>query len=410
VQKNIGQRRLNYKMRDWLISRQRYWGTPIPIIHLEDGQDIAMDEADLPLTLPDVESYEPTATGESPLATIENWVNVTLPDGRTGRRETDTMGTFACSSWYFSRFADPQNDEVLADREKLDYWLPVDLYVGGAEHAVMHLLYARFWTKVLYDLDVLSFKEPFTRLRNQGLILAPDGRKMSKSLGNVITPDDMVAEHGADALRGYECFISDFELSVPWNPQGVSGVRRWLDRVWRIVLTPQENPGQPTEMTERDLQRAMHQAIQKVEQDILDFKFNTMVAALMEYTNSLHRARDAGLAQSDEWNEAIRVLLLLMAPVAPHISEELWIRLGYPYSIHQQSWPIADAELAAEETIEVVLQVNGKVRDKVMVATDSDEAILRELALNSERVQEFVGQKTIRKVIVVPGKLVNVVV
>ncbi len=409
-EQGVGQLRLNYKMRDWLISRQRYWGTPIPIVHAEDGLEVPLDDANLPLVLPNVESYEPTATGESPLALIDEWVNVTLPDGRSGRCETDTMGTFACSSWYYMRFLAPHNNEVLAPSSELDYWLPVDMYVGGAEHAVMHLLYARFWTKFLHDLDVVRFIEPFQRLRNQGLILAPDGRKMSKSLHNVITPDDVVAEHGADALRGYECFISDFELAVPWSTQGVPGVRRWLDRVWRIVLNPDEGSGQTAEFTERQLRRVTHQSIQRVENDILDFKFNTMIAALMEFTNALYRARDAGLAHTPAWDEAIDVLLRLSAPVAPHITEELWSRLGRPYSIHQQPWPVASAELAAEDMIDLILQVNGKVRDKVTVPVDADERTLRETALCNERVLSFVGDKTVRRVIVVPGKLVNVVV
>ncbi len=417
-EQGIGQRRLNYKMRDWLISRQRYWGTPIPIIHTEDGLEIPLDSQELPLTLPDVENYEPTATGESPLALIDGWVNVTLPDGRSGRRETDTMGTFACSSWYFLRFTDPHNPQALAGSSELAYWLPVDMYVGGAEHAVMHLLYARFWTKVLYDLGVLPFFEPFQRLRNQGLILAParevNGQlvveKMSKSKGNVITPDEVVAEHGADALRGYECFISDFEASVPWSTQGVPGVRRWLDRVWRIVLAPNDDKGQPAEFSKRQLRRVTHQTIQRVERDILEFKFNTMIAALMEFTNALYKARDAGLVNTESWQEAIAALLRLMAPVAPHIAEELWMRIGNAYSVHQQAWPVADPALAAEDEIEVVVQINGKVRDKLLVPADADETALRELALSNQRVLGFLDGKTVRKVIVVPGKLVNVVV
>ncbi|NJP07970.1 MAG: leucine--tRNA ligase [Chloroflexaceae bacterium] len=409
-QQGTGQRRRNYRMRDWLISRQRYWGTPIPICYTADGLEIPVDDASLPVTLPDVEHYEPTDTGQSPLALIDSWLHVTLPDGRKVTRETDTMGTFACSSWYYMRFTDPHNPEELAVRERLDYWLPVDMYVGGAEHAVMHLLYSRFWTKVLYDLGMVSFIEPFARLRNQGLILAGDGRKMSKSFHNVITPDEVVAEHGADSLRGYECFISDFELAVPWNTQGVPGIRRWLDRVWRITLTPQESPGQPTEFTERQLQRVIHQSIQRVERDILECKFNTMIAALMEFTNALYRARDAGLAGSAVWQQAIDVLLRLMAPVAPHIAEELWERLGQPYSIHLQPWPVADTELAAEDEVEVVLQINGKVRDKVLVAADTDEQTLERMALENERIREWIGDKTIRRVIVVPGKLVNVVI
>ncbi len=411
MEQSIGQRRLNYRMRDWLISRQRYWGTPIPIVHTDDGLEVPLTDEDLPHTLPEVEHYEPTETGESPLALVDEWVNVTLPDGRQGKRETDTMGTFACSSWYFLRFADPHNPTALAAPSELNYWLPVDLYMGGAEHAVMHLLYARFWTKVLYDLEVISFFEPFACLRNQGLILAPDGRKMSKSFHNVITPDEVVAEYGADALRGYECFISDFELAVPWSTQGVPGVRRWLDRIWRIVLYSNEEQGQQgVVFSTRDLQRITHQSIQRVESDILDRKFNTLVAALMEFTNALYRARDAGLAGSAAWDEAITTLLLLTAPVAPHLTEELWQRLGKPYSIHQQAWPVANPELAAEDVVEIVLQVNGKVRDKIVTAVDTDEQALREMALNSERLQGFLNGKLVRKVIVVPGKLVNVVV
>ncbi|NJN17949.1 MAG: leucine--tRNA ligase [Oscillochloris sp.] len=416
-ERELGKGRTNYKMRDWLISRQRYWGTPIPIIHTEDGLEVPVADAALPLTLPGVESYEPTATGESPLATIDEWVNVTLPDGCQGRRETDTMGTFACSSWYFLRFTDPRNPNMLAERSELDYWLPVDMYVGGAEHAVMHLLYARFWTKLLYDLDVVDFFEPFARLRNQGLILAPprevDGEivieKMSKSKNNVITPDEVVAEHGADALRGYECFISDFEQSVPWNTSGVPGVRRWLDRVWRIVLSPEDMPERSGEFSVRQLQRITHQTIQRVEHDIAEFKFNTMVSALMEFTNALYKAAAAGLTQVPEWREAINMLLRLMAPVAPHIAEELWERIGHTYSVHKQPWPVADESRAAEDEIEVVLQVNGKVRDKLTVPVDADEESLRTLAMESERVRGYVGDKTIRKVIVVPGRLVNVV-
>jgi leucyl-tRNA synthetase len=282
----------------------------------------------------------------------------------------------------------------------------------------MHLLYARFWTKVLYDLGHISFFEPFNELRNQGLILAPPREvngeivveKMSKSKGNVITPDEVVAQHGADALRGYECFISDFELSVPWNTDGVPGIRRWLDRIWRITLYPQNDRSQTTEFSERQLQRITHQTIQRVTNDIENFKFNTMVAALMEFTNALYKARDAGLTATPAWAEAIETLLLLIAPVAPHIAEELWARTGRGFSIHQQRWPVADVELAAEDEIEVVLQVNGKVRDKLTVPVDTGEEQLRALAMASERVQGYIGGKAIRKVIVVPGKLVNVVV
>jgi leucyl-tRNA synthetase len=417
-ERGLGKGRMNYRMHDWLISRQRYWGTPIPIVHAEDGVEVPLSDEQLPLTLPGVENYEPTATGESPLALIDDWVNVTLPDGRHGRRETDTLGTFACSSWYFLRFVDPHNPDALASKEELSYWLPVDLYVGGAEHAVMHLLYARFWTKFLHDYGMLPFVEPFAALRNQGLILAPprevDGQivieKMSKSKNNVITPDEVVAKHGADALRGYECFISDFEMAVPWNTDGVPGVRRWLDRVWRIVLSGEADGEPEGDYSERQLRRITHQTIQKVERDIVDFKFNTMVAALMEFTNALYKARAANLGGTAAWGEAVEALMLLIAPVAPHIAEELWARTGHDFSVHQQRWPVADAALAAEDEVEVVLQVNGKVRDKLTVPAGAGEEQLRELAMASERVQGHVGDKTIRKVVVVPGKLVNVVV
>jgi leucyl-tRNA synthetase len=316
------------------------------------------------------------------------------------------------------RYTDPKNSDQLATPQELSYWLPVDMYVGGAEHAVMHLLYARFWTKALYDLGVVPFFEPFKRLRNQGLILAParevDGQivieKMSKSKGNVITPDEVVAKHGADALRGYECFISDFEATVPWNTDGVPGVRRWLDRVWRITLSPGDEADQPGEFSERQLRRITHQTIMRVERNIAEFKFNTIVSALMEYTNALYKARDAGLAGTLAWAEATEALLLLIAPVAPHIAEELWERSGRGYSVHQQPWPVANPALAAEDEIEVVLQVNGKVRDKLTVPVGAGEEQLRTLAMESDRVRVYIGDKAIRKVIVVPGKLVNVVV
>jgi leucyl-tRNA synthetase len=340
------------------------------------------------------------------LAGIESYVNTPL-----GRRETDTMATWACSSWYFMRFADPNNDEVIFDKEKVSYWLPVDTYVGGAEHAVLHLLYARMWTKVLYDLDYIPFIEPFQSLRNQGMILAPDGKeKMSKSKGNVITPDEVIVEHGADALRGYECFISDFTQSVPWNTKGVPGVWRWLDRVWRIALYADQDAGAPTEFSARQLQRIVHQTIEKVERDILDFSFNTVVSTLMEFTNNLFRARDAGLVGTPEWDEAIDILVRLVAPIAPHMTEEIWARQGKPYSIHQQTWPVFNPELAAEDEVEVVLQVNGKLRDKILLPVDADQDTLREKALANEKVRGHVEGKTVRKVVIVPGKLVNIVV
>ena len=413
AEQGMGQRRVNYRIRAWLISRQRYWGTPIPIIHTPDGEE-ALDPSELPLRLPEVENYEPTATGESPLANIAEFVNTPR-----GRRETDTMATWACSSWYYLRFSDPHNDQAPFSQQEVSYWLPVDMYVGGAEHAVLHLLYARMWTKVLYDLGHVPFIEPFKALRNQGMILSPQkkvdekGReyfeKMSKSKGNVITPDEVVAEYGADALRGYEMFISDFSQTVPWNTQGVPGVRRWLDRVWRIVLAPEEDKGAPVAYTARELRRVAHQTILKFEKDIRDFSFNTIIAALMEFTNVLYKARDAGLAGSAEWNEAIDILLKLIAPVAPHMAEELWMRLGRPYSIHQQPWPVADEQAAREEEISVVVQVNGKVRDRITVPAGADEETVKQAALQTNGARKSLNGKQPRQVIYVPGRLVSIV-
>ncbi|MCS7089047.1 MAG: leucine--tRNA ligase [Thermoflexales bacterium] len=414
-QQGIGKRRVNYKIRPWLISRQRYWGTPIPIVHTEDGP-VPLREDELPLLLPRVQSYEPGPNGESPLESIPEFVNAP-----NGRRETDTMATWACSSWYYIRFADPHNDKAIGDPREIDYWLPVDLYVGGAEHAVLHLLYSRMWTKVLYDLGVVKFNEPFKALRNQGLILAPEkkvdprtGReyyeKMSKSKGNVITPDEVIAEHGADALRGYELFISDFEQTVPWNTQGVPGVRRWLDRIWRIVLYPEVDKGAPTHMTARELRRIAHQTILRYERDLHAFSFNTIVAAMMEFTNALYKARDAGLHGTPEWDEAVDILLRLLAPIAPHIAEELWHRLGKPYSITMQPWPQADLEAAKEEEITIVVQVNGKVRDRLVVPADADEETIKARALESPSVKKFLNGGQPKQVHYVKGRLINFVV
>ncbi len=410
-----GRRRVNYKLRDWGISRQRYWGTPIPIIHTDEGE-VAVPENKLPVQLPDVNSYEPTATGESPLATIPKFVNTRLPDGAKGRRETDTMGTFACSSWYFLRFADPKNSKAAFDKTEAGYWLPVDMYVGGAEHAVMHLLYARFWTKALYDLGHVPFVEPFKRLRNQGMILAPDGKeKMSKSKGNVITPDEVVAEHGADALRAYEMFISDFEQATPWNTNGLAGTFRWLKRAWDLLLYPAqrlaatEATDAATQAADRDLLRKMHKTIKKVSQDIEGFRFNTVISALMEFTNALHDAQAAPVSAA-AFNAAADALLLLLAPVAPFMAEEVWARKGRKYSVHQQKWPQFDEALAADDLITLVLQVNGKVRDRLTMPAGLSETEAQAAALASDQVKKYLDGKTPKKVIYVAGKLVNVVV
>jgi leucyl-tRNA synthetase len=409
----VGKRRVNYRIRSWLISRQRYWGTPIPIVHTPEGET-AVDESALPVRLPDVSHYEPTVTGESPLAGIPSFVNT--PEGQ---RETDTMATWACSSWYYMRFADPKNGAKIFNQEELDYWLPVDMYVGGAEHAVLHLLYARMWTKVLFDCGVVKFIEPFTALRNQGMILSANkktdenGReyfeKMSKSLGNVITPDSVAAEHGADALRGYEMFISDFTQTVPWNTQGVPGVRRWLDRVWRILLSPEDDKGAPVPMTAKDLRRVAHQTLQKYDKDLAAFGFNTIISGLMEFTNAMFKARDAGLTGTPEWREASDMLLLMIAPIAPHMAEEIWERLGRGYSVHQQAWPHLDAAATKADSLTIVVQVNGKLRDRVTVDADASEESVTAAALASDGALRYINGGAPQKVIYVKGKLVNIV-
>jgi leucyl-tRNA synthetase len=404
-----GKLRVNYKLRDWGISRQRYWGTPIPIIHTDEGE-VPVDEKNLPVKLPNVESYEPTATGESPLATIPKFVNVKLPDGSRGRRETDTMGTFACSSWYFMRFADPRNHRAAFDQKEVAYWLPVDTYVGGAEHAVMHLLYARFWTKALRDLGYVPFIEPFQRLRNQGMILAPDGReKMSKSKGNVITPDQVVAEHGADALRAYEMFISDFEQATPWNTNGLGGTYRWLRKVWDLLQVPSDRPvaDVATEQADRDLRRKMHKTIKKVSGDIEGFRFNTVISAMMEFTNMVIDLQN--LVSDAAFEEARDTLLLLLAPIAPFMAEEIWTRKGRQYSIHQQKWPPFDAALAADEMMTLPVMVNGKVRDRVELPVGTSEAEVKETALEAANVKKHLDGKTPAQVIYVPGKMVSIV-
>ena len=431
VQGGFGTRRVNYRIRDWLISRQRYWGTPIPIIHTDEGE-VALDESELPVKLPDVANYSPTKTGQSPLSEIPEFVNFagskTTPHGK---RETDTLATWACSSWYYMRFSDPHNDQAAFTPKELSYWLPVDQYVGGAEHAVLHLLYSRMWTKALYDLGHVPFIEPFKSLRNQGMILSPNkvtdenGReyyqKMSKSLGNVITPDEVIAEQGADALRGYEMFISDFSMTVPWSTQGVSGVRRWLDRVWRIVLGAEETEGgawsvereakgDAPRSTLHALRRTAHQAIQRYEKTTAEFSFNTIISTMMEYTNALYKARDAGLAGTPEWREAIDILVRLLAPIAPHMAEELWARMGNPYSIHQQSWPVFDAKAAKDDEIVIPVQVNGKLRDRLTMAADANEDAVQAAALASDNVMKFIDGKTPKKVIYIVGRLVNVIV
>lgn len=412
--KGIGRRKVNYKMRDWLISRQRYWGAPIPIIYCDDCGEVPVPEEDLPVMLPDIEKYQPTETAESPLAKVQEFVNTFCPKCRKlAKRETDTMGGFACSSWYFLRFTSPHYKKGPFNPDKVKYWMPVDLYVGGAEHAVMHLLYARFWTKVMYDANIVNFREPFNKLLNQGMMHAPDGRLMSKSKGNVITPDEVVAEYSADALRAYELFLGPFEQDAIWSDRGINGVFRFLNRVWRLILKEKpliftKRPSGGAEDISRQLQKMIHKTIKKVTLDFEKFKFNTAVAALMEYINFLYSSLDKKVLE-EIWSETIDTLMLLLAPIAPFMTEELWERTGHKESIHIQPWPKWDEKLTYEEKFTLVIQVNGKLRDRVEVPVGISDKEMKKIALKSPNAQKFIKDKEILKFITVPNKLINIV-
>ena len=402
--------RVTYRLRDWLISRQRYWGAPIPIIHCPACGAVPVPEADLPVLLPDIDDFSPPGDGRSPLARAEAWVNVPCPQcGRPARRETDTMDGFACSSWYFLRFADPHNDERPFDAEAVRAWLPVDIYVGGAEHAVMHLLYARFWTKVIYDAGLIDFAEPFARLRNQGMLLSPlDGQKMSKSKGNVVTPDEVITAYGTDVLRTYILFLGPFDANALWDDRGIVGAQRFIERYWALAHDVASLPddGQPFDET---FERARHQIIRRLTGDMSRFRFNTAVAALMEYVNDLYAARARPIG-GRQWREAIGTLTLLLAPIAPFATEEVWQEaLRHKGSVHRAEWPAYDETLAADEVVTIIIQVNGKLRDRVQMAADAGNDTLREVALANEKAKSAVGKQPIRDVIVVPGRLVNVV-
>ncbi len=416
AQMGKGSRRVNYKMRDWLISRQRYWGTPIPIVHTDALGEVPVAAEQLPVVLPEVANYEPTDTGESPLAIIHEFVNVALPDGTNGRRETDTMGTFACSAWYFLRFASPREDRVAFDADLVKYWLPVDLYIGGAEHAVMHLLYARFWTKALHDLGFVPFVEPFTVLRNQGILLSYDNQKMSKSRGNVITPDAVAEAQGVDALRAYILFLGPFDAESKWEETGIKGVSRFLNRYWTVA---QEFASvkfvEPSEERERAFKRIMHTSIKRVTHDIENFQFNTAIAALMEFMNFFYECRreqEVVGVSAQLWREGLEAFTRLLAPIAPFVSEEVWQEVldRREKSVHQQPWLNYDESALAVDEITIVVQVNGKLRDNLTVSIHADDEAVKKLALASEKAQKFMEGKAVKKVIVVPKKLVNIVV
>ncbi len=405
-QKGLGRKAVNYKLRDWLFSRQRYWGEPFPILHTEDGRVTGLCEEDLPLELPKVENYKPPGTGESPLANINDWVGVTLPDGSKARRETNTMPQWAGSCWYYLRYIDPKNTQQGWDSKKEEYWMPVDLYIGGAEHAVLHLLYSRFWHKLLYDLGYVSTKEPFQKLVNQGMILGEDGQKMSKSRGNVVNPDKVVSNFGADSMRLYEMFMGPLEAMKPWSTQGVQGVYRFLQKTWRTIVN--EETGELVEAVKESQAdeatlRLLNQTIKKVSDDIETFNFNTAISAMMIFVNHLSK-------QDDRPKSVVEKFVLILAPFAPHISEELWQRLGHQDSLSYESWPEYDKELIKEKEVELAVQVNGKIKDRIVIAADADEEHIKQKALASEKVVAAINGKSPKKVIVIKSRLVNIVV
>lgn len=398
-EKGLGQRRINFKLRDWVFSRQRYWGEPIPLVHCDKCGWVPVPESELPVLLPDVENYEPTDTGESPLANIREWVETTCPKcGGPAERETDTMPQWAGSSWYFLRYIDPHNDKELASKEALEYWLPVDWYNGGMEHTTLHLLYSRFWHKFLYDIGLVPTPEPYAKRTSHGMILGDNNEKMSKSRGNVVNPDDIVRDYGADTLRTYEMFIGDFEKSVPWSENGVKGCRRFLERVWKLQDILVEGHGYT-----KDLEGSIHKTIKKVSEDFETLKFNTGIAALMSLLNEFY---DHGSIKKDD----LRTFLILLNPVAPHITEEIWQAIGLEGFLHESTWPKYDEEKIKDDVIEMPIQVNGKVRGTIKVSVDATQDEIREMAKEDKNISKHLEGKNIIKEIFVPGKIYNIVV
>lgn len=403
-EKGSGHAQTNFRLRDWIFSRQRYWGEPIPVIHWEDGTTSLVPENELPLLLPHATELRPSGSGESPLANLTDWLEVTREDGVKGRRETNTMPQWAGSSWYFLRYVDPHNNQKLADTDKLKYWMNVDLYVGGAEHAVLHLLYARFWHKFLYDIGVVPTKEPFQKLVNQGMILGENHEKMSKSKGNVVNPDDIVRDYGADTLRVYEMFMGPLTQSKPWSEEGITGSRRWLDRVWRLLIDDNDQlRDHVTTFNPLDLEKIYHQTVKKVTEDIENLRFNTAISQMMVFVNESYKSAALPL-------EYMNGFVQLLAPFAPHLAEELWVRLGNSESISYVTWPKYDESKLIDNTVEIIFQVNGKVRGKATVSRDIDQDAMVDAAKADENVQNFITGKQIRKVIAIPGKFVNIVV
>ena len=400
----LGEKVISYRLRDWLFSRQRYWGEPIPVIHWEDGTSTTVPENELPLLLPKTDQVKPSGTGESPLAVIDEWVNVVDPvTGMKGRRETNTMPQWAGSSWYFLRFMDPHNRNDLASKERLDYWQNVDLYIGGAEHAVLHLLYARFWHKFLYDIGIVPTKEPFQKLYNQGMILGENNEKMSKSKGNVVNPDDIVERYGADTLRMYEMFMGPLDASSTWSEGGIEGSRKFLDRIWRLLLDENDKMrDRITTINTHELDKVYHQTVKKVTEDYDNLHFNTAISQMMIFINEAYKVDALPF-------EYVTGFVQLLAPVAPHFGEELWVKLGKPEGISYVAWPTYDESFLVEDEIEVVFQINGKVKTKEMVPFDISNDDMIALALENSVIKEGIEGKTVRKTIAIPGKLVNIV-
>lgn len=398
-EKGLGKRKTNFKLRDWVFSRQRYWGEPIPLVYCETCGWVPIDESELPLLLPEVESYEPTDNGESPLANIHDWINTKCPKcGGKGKRETDTMPQWAGSSWYFLRYTDTENFEALASRENLDYWLPIDWYNGGMEHTTLHLLYSRFWHKFLFDYGVVPTPEPYQKRTSHGMIMGENNEKMSKSRGNVVNPDEIVEEFGADTLRLYEMFIGDFEKSVPWSQNGVKGCRRFLDRIWRL-----QSMLVGGDTYSNDLEIAMNKTIKKVSEDFENLKFNTAIATMMALVNDFYSKGSVNKAE-------FTTFLILLNPVAPHATEELWDKLKLGGMLNKQIWPKWDEAKTVEEQIEIAIQINGKIRDKILLPSGLNKEQTESKALENDQVKALIENKTVVKFIGVPGKLVNIVI
>jgi len=398
-EKGIGHKKVNYKLRDWVFSRQRYWGEPIPLVYCEKCGWVAIPEEELPLELPELGTFEPGENGESPLAKATDWINTTCPHcGGHATRETDTMPQWAGSSWYFLRYMDPHNNDALASKEALDYWSPVDWYNGGMEHTTLHLLYSRFWHKFLYDIGVVPTKEPYQKRTSHGMILGENGEKMSKSRGNVVNPDEVVNDYGADAVRTFEMFIGAFDQSTPWSEKGLKGCYKFLERVWNLQDMVTEDEGYS-----KELESTMHKTIKKVTDDFEKMKYNTAIATMMSLVNDFYKAEKVTKGE-------YRTLITLLNPVAPHMTEELWEMFGCGGMLATTAWPEFDEAKTIDDEIEVVLQINGKIRDKIMVPNGASREDMESLALASDKVKELIDGKTVVKVICVPGKLVNIVV